>query len=528
MDRPKVVVAEAIADVGVGLLRVDCEVVDAVGASRDELERLVADAAGLIVRSATDVDAGLLAGAPRLEVIGRAGIGVDNIDVDAATAAGVLVVNAPNANTISAAEHTMALLLAQARRIAEADASLRRGAWERKRFQGVELHGKVLGVIGLGRIGTLVASRAQSFGMRVVAHDPYIGAERAKRLGVELATLDELYAVADFITVHLPRTEATEGLIDAEAFAAMKPGVRLINVARGGIVDEQALSDAVATGRVAGAAVDVFAVEPTTSSPLFELPQVVVTPHLGASTQEAQDKAGVSVAEAVAAALRGELVLSAVNVDLGPQVSDEIRPYLPLAEALGRIFTGFSRGLPSTLTVSALGRLAEWSTRPLTLATLKGALQAVSETPISYVNAPVVAEAHGISVDEHVIRESHDYQSMIRLTGIVNGKPRSVAGIHMERKGLVLAEVDDYEIELPITDHMLLIRNDDVPGVIGRVGTLLGDVRVNIADMVVGRHPGGAAMMGLALDGPLTEDALDALLKLDGVAAARYLRPFGG
>ena len=257
MDRPKVVVAEAIADVGVGLLRVDCEVVDAVGASRDELERLVADAAGLIVRSATDVDAGLLAGAPRLEVIGRAGIGVDNIDVDAATAAGVLVVNAPNANTISAAEHTMALLLAQARRIAEADASLRGGAWERKRFQGVELHGKVLGVIGLGAdrdAGGVPGRSPSACGSWRTTRTS--APKRAKRLGVELATLDELYAVADFITVHLPRTEATEGLIDAEAFAAMKPGVRLINVARGGIVDEQALSDAVATGRVAGAAVD--------------------------------------------------------------------------------------------------------------------------------------------------------------------------------------------------------------------------------------------------------------------------------
>jgi D-3-phosphoglycerate dehydrogenase len=305
----------------------------------------------------------------------------------------------------------------------------------------------------------------------------------------------------------------------------MKPGVRIVNVARGGIVDEAALAAAITAGRVAGAAVDVFAVEPTTDSPLFSLPQVVVTPHLGASTQEAQDKAGVSVAEAVAAALRGELVLEAVNIDLGPQASDEVKPYLPLAEALGRIFAGFARGLPSELTVTTMGRLADGPVRPLALGVLKGALVETSEVTVSYVNAPLIAQAHGVALREQSVEESLDYQSLIRVTGPVDGKPRSVAGTLMARKGPVLAGVDGYEIELPITAHMLLIRNDDTPGVIGRVGTFLGDAGINIADMAVGRHPDGGAMMGLSLDGVVDDANLDRLLSLSGIAAARYIEP---
>jgi len=525
VDRPLVVVAEPIAPAGIAALEAGCTVDLATGASRAELLERVAGASGLIVRSATQVDAEMIAAAPKLEVIGRAGIGVDNIAVDVATAAGILVVNAPNANTISAAEHTMALLLAQARRVPEADASLRAGAWERRRFEGVELHGKMLGIVGLGRIGTLVAQRASAFGMRIVAYDPYIGDERARRLGVEMTDLDALFAEADFITVHLPRTRETEGLIGTEAFSKMKPGVRIVNVARGGIVDEAALAAAITAGRVAGAAVDVFAVEPTTDSPLFSLPQVVVTPHLGASTQEAQDKAGVSVAEAVAAALRGELVLEAVNIDLGPQASDEVKPYLPLAEALGRIFAGFARGLPSELTVTTMGRLADGPVRPLALGVLKGALVETSEVTVSYVNAPLIAQAHGVALREQSVEESLDYQSLIRVTGPVDGKPRSVAGTLMARKGPVLAGVDGYEIELPITAHMLLIRNDDTPGVIGRVGTFLGDAGINIADMAVGRHPDGGAMMGLSLDGVVDDANLDRLLSLSGIAAARYIEP---
>jgi D-3-phosphoglycerate dehydrogenase len=523
MGKPKVVVAEAIAPAGIAAMEGDCDVDVAVGVERSDLLARMAEAAGLIVRSATQVDAEMIEAAPHLQVVGRAGIGVDNIDLDAATRAGVLVVNAPNANTISAAEHTMALLLAQARRITEADASLRSGAWERKRFNGVELHGKTLGVVGLGRIGTLVAQRASAFGMRILAYDPYVSEERARRLGVELSGLAELFATADFLTIHLPRTNDTEGLVDAAMLATMKPTARLINVARGGIVDEAALADAVRNGTIGGAAVDVFAVEPTTESPLFGLPEVVVTPHLGASTQEAQDKAGISVAESVAEALRGDLVLAAVNIDLGPHVSDDIKPFLPLADWLGRIFIGFAKGLPVELTVCAQGRPADSPVRPLALAALKGILGVVTDDPVSFVNAPLIAEAHGLVVREEAVAESADYQSLVRLAGVVDGTERAIAGTFMARKGPVLVEVDGYEIELPITDHMLLIRNENVPGVIGRVGTYLGDAGVNIADMAVGRHPDGGAMMGLSLDRLLTDADVSAILAIDGVAAARYI-----
>lgn len=520
----KVVVAEAIADAGVAALDAFCEVDVAVGADRAELLLRVGGATGLIVRSATIVDAEMIAAAPELQVIGRAGIGVDNIDVAAATAQGVLVVNAPNANTISAAEHTMALLLAQARRLPEADASLRAGRWERSALGGVELHGKTLGVLGMGKIGTLVAQRASAFGMRILAFDPYVGADRARRLGVALADLNTVFAEADFITIHLPRTRETENLIDEAALARMKPGVRIINVARGGIVVEAALAAAVERGHVAGAGIDVFAEEPTTQSPLFGLAEVVVTPHLGASTQEAQDKAGVAVAEAVVEALQGDLVLSAVNLDLGPSVSGDVRPFLPLAEQLGMVFVGFAKGLPAELTVCAQGRLAGEPVRPVALAALKGALGMTQDEAVSYVNAPIIAAERGLAIVEEAQHELSDWQSALRLTGQVDGRPRAVSGTIMAKKGPVLTEVDGYEIEVPLTEHMLLLRNADVPGVIGRVGTYLGSRAVNIADMVVGRSPDGeAAMMGLSLDQPMDDEAVSGLLEVEGILAARYI-----
>ena len=524
MSQRKVVVAEAIADTGVEGLAVNYTVIDAVGHSRDEIMSLVSDAAAIIVRSETQVDRQMIEAAPKLEVIGRAGIGVDNIDLDAATECGVLVVNAPNANTISAAEHTMALLLAQARRVPEADQSLREGRWDRKKFRGVELHGKTLGVLGLGKIGTLVAQRASSFGMKIVAYDPYVAPERAKRLGIEMLTLEGVFDVADMLTIHLPRTSQTENLINADAITKMKDGVRIVNVARGGIVNERDLATAVREGKVAGAAVDVFDIEPTTESPLFDVPQITVTPHLGASTVEAQDKAGVAVAVAVGDALAGELVASAVNLDLGPKVSPTAQPFVKLAEQLGVLFAVFSKGLPGQLTVVTKGQLADESVKPFALAVLKGALGAVCDVPVSYVNAPLLAVEHGVSLIEERQKEVTDYQSTIRISGVVDGSQRTVAGTFMERKGAVLIGVDGYAIEVPLTDHLLLVRNNDVPGCIGRVGTFLGDVGSNIADMVVGRAPDGtAAMMGIALDEPITSEHEAGLLALDGIAAARYI-----
>ncbi len=523
--RPKVVVAETLAEAGLKALADTCDVDDASGVDRAELLRRLGDAVGLVVRSATDVDAELIAAAPHLQVIGRAGIGVDNIDLDAATAAGVLVVNAPQANILSAAEHTMALLLAQARNIPAADSTLRTGTWDRKRFQGVELHGKTLGIVGMGKIGSLVAERARPFGMTLIGFDPYISPDAARRVGVRLVgDLHELLAEADFITIHLPKTRDTERLFDASVFAAMRPQTRIVNTSRGGIIDEAALAEAVRAGTVAGAALDVFAEEPLTDSPLFELSQVVVTPHLGASTVEAQDKAGTDVAAAVAGALGGQLVASAVNVDLGPEVGDEVRAFVPLAEALGRVFVAIAKGLPEAVTISAVGKIGEQSVTPVRLAALKGALWSSSTDSVSYVNADRLAAERGIRVVQEKSGDAEDFVSLIRLSGQHSGQPVSVAGT-VTRKGPMLVEIQGLEVELPLHRYLLIVRNEDSPGLIGRVGTFIGDEGINISDMVVGRMPGTgeAAMMGLALDQPMTDDQVQRLRAVDGVITVRFV-----
>jgi D-3-phosphoglycerate dehydrogenase len=522
--RPTVVVAESLSPAGIEALARDFEVIDASGWTRPDLIEALESASGLVVRSSTKVDEELIAAAAMLKVIGRAGIGVDNIDVEAATSRGILVVNAPQANTISAAEHAFALLLAQVRHIPEADARTRSGTWDRKSFQGVELHGKTLGVIGLGRIGSLVASRAMAFGMKVLAYDPFISAERARRQGAELVDLDRLLANADFITIHLPLTPETDRLLGKEALAKCKPGVRIVNTSRGGIVDEEALAEAVRSGAVAGAALDVFINEPLTESPFFDLHQVVLTPHLGASTIEAQDKAGVQVAEVVAAALAGDLVLSAVNLDLGRELSEDVREFLPIAEQLGRVFIGLAGGVPDQLRVTARGRLALSEVRPLGLAVMKGGLAAVSTEPVSFVNVTSMAHNRGISLVLEADEFSSDYVSILEVSGSVGGEAVSVAAIR-SRKGPMLVEILGHDVELPISKHLLIVRNADVPGMIGRVGTFLGDIGVNIANMVVGRSrtSGEAAMMGLNLDSPLREEQVAKLRSVPGVEEARYV-----
>jgi D-3-phosphoglycerate dehydrogenase len=522
--RDQVVVAEVLAVAGLAVLEEEFEVIDQSGASRADLLLSLSDASAVIVRSATKVDRELIESAPRLRVIGRAGIGVDNIDVPAATERGIVVVNAPQANSISAAEHAIALLLAQARHIPRADALTRAGTWDRKSLQGVELHAKTLGVVGYGRIGSLVADRANAFGMRVLAYDPFVGADRARRHSVELVGLDQLLADSDFITIHLPLTAETAGLFGKENLAKCKVGVRIVNTSRGGIVDEEALAEAARSGVVAGAALDVFAREPLMESPLFELPQVVLTPHLGASTVEAQDKAGVQVAEAVASALRGELVLSAVNVELGREVPEEVRNFLPVAEQLGSVFMGLAGGVPDQLRVTAWGRLAAADIRPLGLAVLKGSLQAVSTGPVSYVNVNALAHERGIGLVLEADERSLEYVSMVSVSGWVGGSEIVVYATR-SRKGPMLVEILGHDVELPISPHLLIVRNADVPGMIGRIGTFLGDAGVNIANMVVGRSRlnGEAAMMGLNLDSRLSDDDVARLRLIPGVEEARYI-----
>ena len=485
-----------------------------VGLSPEELIATIPGAAALIIRSSTQVTDEVLAAGTDLVMVGRAGIGLDNVDLEAATRRGVMVVNAPQSNTLSAAEHTMAMLLALARNIPQACSALRQGRWERSQWNGVELADKTLGVIGLGRIGTLVAQRAMAFGMRLVAYDPFLSVERARQLNVELLDLDELLQQADFVTLHLAKTPDTVGLIGTELLAKAKPGIRIINVARGGIVDEQALADAIRAGRVAGAALDVFHEEPCVESPVFELDEVVVTPHLGASTVEAQDKAGDTIADMVQLALAGDFVPFAVNVSAG-EVSETVRPYQALAERLGAMYSGLSGQAPDVLEITYAGEIAEYDTRILTLSLLKGYFAASTDAPVSYVNAEQLAKDHGIEVQTTETTTTHDYVNLIT----VRGGDHSVAGtLHGLQGTPRFVMLDDYQSEITPAAHMLVVHNEDVPGMIGKIGSVVGEAAVNIKDMVVGQDADGvAAMMVMSVEEPPGDEVVAAISRLDGV-----------
>ncbi len=525
----RVLVAEKIADGGLAKLRAAGHDVDvALGCSPDELIERVSGAHALIIRSATTVTAEVLAAGMDLVVVGRAGIGLDNVDVEAATRQGVMVVNAPQSNILSAAEQTMALLLAQARNVPQAHAALVAGRWERSKWEGVELSDKTLGVIGLGRIGKLVAQRAMAFGMRVIAHDPFVAPERAGQMNIDLVDLDTLAAQADFITLHVAKTPETIGLIGKEFLAKAKPSLRVINVSRGGIVDEEALADAIRSGQVAGAALDVFSAEPTTTSPLFELDQVVVTPHLGASTREAQDKAGDTIAEQVALALAGEFVPFAVNVSAA-EASETVRPFLPLAERLGGLFASLNEGAPSVLEIEYQGQLADYDTRILTLSVLKGLFSRVSEDPVSYVNAPQFAAERGVEVRDTTTATARDYVNLITLRAAASaggGEPgHAIAGTLAGLKGDPrIVMVDDHSIDVPPARNMLVVRNDDRPGVIGRVGTILGDAAINITNMAVGQSAEGtSALMVVSTTQPMGDDLCQQLAASEGILSVHVV-----
>ncbi|HEV3494864.1 MAG TPA: phosphoglycerate dehydrogenase [Actinomycetes bacterium] len=511
----RVLITEELAERGLARLRDEGHEVDVrLGLSPEQLLEVVPGAAALIIRSETQVTAAVLDAGRDLVVVGRAGIGLDNVDVAAATARGVMVCNAPLSNIVTAAEHTMALLLASARNVPQADAALKAGSWQRSKWTGVELHGKTLGLLGLGRIGTLVAQRAYAFGMRLVAWDPWMSPDRARKLGVELLDLEEVVRQADFISIHLLKSPESVGLVGEKLLSHAKPTLRIVNVARGGIVDEAALATAIAEGRIAGAAIDVFAKEPTTESPLFELPSVVVTPHLGASTVEAQDKAGETIAEQVALALAGEFVPYAVNVDAS-EAAEAVRPFLPLAERLGRIWASLEEGGPKSLAVDYQGQLADYDTRILTLAVLRGVLSAAGTDAVSYVNAPQLAQARGIEVQESRTATAHDYVNLITVRGDGHSLAGSLFGLRNEAR---LVMVDDHTVDAPPARHMVVVRNDDRPGVIGLVGTILGRAGVNISDMDVGRSAAGvAALMVIATDQPLPAPVVAELRNADGI-----------
>lgn len=517
----RVLVTEVIAEDGLDLLRRSgCEVDVQTGLDPDQLVEAVPGAAALIIRSATQVTAEVVEAGSDLIVVGRAGIGLDNVDVRAATARGVMVVNAPQSNILSAAEHTMALLLAQARNVPQAHAALSEGRWERSKWEGVELSDKVLGVIGLGRIGKLVAQRAAAFGMKIAAFDPFVSVDVARKLGIELLDLDELMAAADFITIHVARTPDTMGMVGKELLAKAKPGLRLVNVARGGIVDELALADAISDGRVGGAAFDVFETEPCTDSPLFGLPGVVVTPHLGASTREAQDKAGLAIAEQVHLALAGEFVPFAVNVDAA-EVSEVLKPFLPLAEMLGSIFACLVDGIPGTLDVEFRGEVTDVDTRYAVLAAVKGLMSQVDEQPASYVNALTLASERGLEIRTITVSEAGTPTGVVTLRGGGHSLSATISPLDYEMR---LIGLDEHTLEIRPGHHMLVVRNDDTPGMVGIVGSALGDSGVNISNMHIGETTDGvAALMVVATDGPTPVRVQDALRAHPHVTSVRAI-----
>jgi len=518
----RVLVREKIAAAGVDLLRSRFEVdVDL----ESPLEEILGGYDAIVIRSATQLTAELIDGAARLKVIGRAGVGVDNVDVEAATRRGIIVANAPESTVVSAAEHTIGLLVALARNIPQAHAALKQGRWERSAYGGVELAGKTLGVLGFGRIGQQVARRALGLGMRVVAYDPYVAPERFRELGSERAeTPEKIYAAADFLTLHLPLNAETRGSLNAAAFAAMRDGARVVNAARGELVDEDALLDALRSGKVAGAALDVFSAEPYTG-PLLEVDSVVVTPHLAASTSEAQDRAGVIVAEQVVAGLEGGLVTNAVNIPVvGAEELEALGPYIPLASRLGRIAMELAGGVAEEIVVTAYGGLAEHDTRLLTVAALNGAFQGRADRPVNYVNAPLIAAERGVEVREERSRTARDYTDLLRVEVRGGAAHAHVAGTTIGSENrLWLVNVLGFEIDLELAPLFVLCRYDDVPGVIGRVGTMFGAAGINIAAMTVSRsRQGGKALMALTVDSP-PPAALVERLRSEGFDDARVI-----
>ena len=522
--KPIVLIAEELSPATVEALGPDFEVRNCDGANRAELlAALAAGADAVLIRSATKMDAEAIAASKGLKVIARAGVGVDNVDIPAATAAGIMVVNAPTSNIVSAAELAIALLMASARFISPAHAALRSGKWARSKYTGAELFEKTLGVVGFGKIGQLVTARMQAFGMNVVAYDPYLLPARAAQLGVRLVELDELLRISDFITIHLPKTKETANLIGEDALKKVKPTVRIINAARGGVLDEAALYTALVEGRVAGAGLDVFATEPCTDSPLFTLDQVVATPHLGASTDEAQERAGIAVAVSVRKALSGELVPDALNVK-GGAIHEDIRPSLPLVEKMAQIATIIAGELPTSLDIEVRGDIAAHDSSILATSVLKGALVAVGAESVTYVNAPCLAAERGMTSSVMTNPESPEYRSMISLrAALPGGRSIVVDGTLMGiRRVEKIIGINGFGLDLPPTEHLLLLQYSDRPGVVGSVGGVLGGAGVNIAGMQVARsEAGGAALMALNIDSAVSAEILAKVLQATGADFVR-------
>lgn len=520
----RILVSDPIAEDGVNVLKQGGAEVDVkTGLRPEELKAIIGDYQALVVRSETKVTKEIIGSAKNLQVVGRAGVGIDNIDVEAATEHGVVVVNAPTGNIISAAEHAVALMLSLSRHIPAANASLKSGKWERSKFMGLEVRGKTLGVIGLGQVGSEVARRARGLEMRVIAFDPFVPEERARVLGVDLVSLDELLGESDFVTVHTTLTEGTRSLIGEEQLRMMKPVARIINTARGGIIDEEALAKALAEGWIAGAAVDVFSKEPVTEHPLFDAPNIVVTPHLGASTTEAQERVAVDVAEQILAVLGGQPARYAVNAPMiDPETYSYLAPYLPVAYKAGRLAVQLREGQLGDLTIDYSGDVAQHDTTPLKAAALAGVLSVVSEDHVNVVNAEIIAQRRGIRIKETHSASHEIYSNVVTVTVEGSGGSAWVSGT-AAHDGPHLVGVDDFWVDVPPSEgYLLLCENKDRPGMIGAVGTLMGEFGVNISFMNVGRHEKrGVALMVLALDDQLAPDQIERVKEIPGILGVK-------
>ncbi|HBT19778.1 MAG TPA: phosphoglycerate dehydrogenase [Peptococcaceae bacterium] len=520
----RVLITDSVSEKGVEVLQEAGIKVDIkTGLSEDEIAEIIGDYDALIVRSQTKVTRKILDKAASLKIIGRAGVGVDNIDLDAATEKGIIVVNAPEGNTIAAAEHTMAMMLALARNIPQAHNALINGTWDRKSYMGVELRNKVLGILGLGKIGSEVAKRSLAMEMKVLAYDPFVSSERAEKLGVKLVDLRTLFKEADFITIHLPLNDDTRHLIDKDAIAVMKPGVRIINVARGGIVDEEALYEALKEGKVAGAAIDVFENEPRTDSPLFELKNVVVTPHLGASTKEAQINVAVDVAKDIVRYYKGEAVKNAVNApSVSPEVMERLNPYLELSHKMGKLLSQLMRGIEK-VEIQYFGDIVNYEVGILTNSFLRGLLEPMLNSSINLINAPYIAKSRGIKVYESKTLEAKDYTNLISVAVETKEDKKTISGTVFSSEPRIV-RYDGFSIDAVPQGHMLVVPHIDKPRIVGPVATILGDHGINIAGMQVGRESaGGQAIMFLSVDSEVPEDILEEISKMDGILGVKYV-----
>ncbi len=521
----RVLVSDPLAEEGIDILKEFSDVDVRTGLTEDQLVAIIGDYDALLVRSGTEVTARVIDAGAKLKFIGRAGAGVDNIDTEAATRRGITVANAPEGNTLAATEHTMAMMLSLARNIPQATASLKKGEWKRSRFMGVELNDKVLGIMGFGRIGREVAKRAQAMEMKCIAYDPFISKERAANLGVEMVPLDELFRRADIITVHTPLIKETRHVINAKSIATMKDGVRLINCARGGIIDEKALADGIVSGKIAGAALDVFETEPPTESPILDLDHVIVTPHLGASTVEAQKNVAVSVANQCLSVLEGGSAKYVVNAPMVPAEQQAlVEPYAALAQKMGRLLIQLIEGRLESIEITYGGEVAQMpNTKFITRVILKGLLDPILQMPVNIVNAEFVAKERGIRMSETTTEEAQGFRNIISITAKTDKMTESVSGSVSAPNRARIVSIGGYMTDLTPTGHVVISRHTDKPGVIGKAATILGRVNVNIAGMQVGRHkPGEEALMVLTVDSSVPADAMEEIKKIDGIYTAKH------